>query len=79
MEFHVKLSDNAPDVGVIEDALRSVDPAAQVDFAAASSTLRVATSVDARQLVDVLGHAGQRVSHGQVTQQPSTCCGGCGG
>lgn len=79
MEFHIKLSDSAADVGGIEDALLGIDPAAQVDFAAVPSTLRVATSLDARQLVDVLAQAGHPVAPGEVTQLPSTCCGGCGG
>ena len=79
MEFHIKLSGPAPDADVIEDAIRAVDPSALVDIDPASPTLRVATSVDARQLVALLDQAGYAVAPQQVTQLPSICCGGCSG
>jgi len=79
MEFHIKLSGPAPDAGVIEEAIREVDPSALVDIDPASPTLRVATSVDAPQLVALLGQAGYAVTPQQVTQLPSICCGGCSG
>ena len=77
MEFHIELSGPAPDLGAVEDALLAVDPSALVDIDPASPTLRIATSVDAQQLVILLGHAGYPVAPRQVTQLPSICCGGC--
>ncbi len=79
MEFHVQFSGPAPDASVLEDAIRDVDPSALVDIDPASPTLRVATSVDARQLVALFSQAGYPVTPGQVTQLPSICCGGCSG
>ena len=79
MEFHIKLSGPAPDAGVIEEAIRTIDPSALVDIDPASPTVRVATSVDAPQLVALLGMAGYAVAPQQVTQLPSICCGGCSG
>lgn len=79
MEFHITLSGAAPDPAVIEDAIRTVDPAALVDIDPASPTLRIATSVDSRQLLALIGRAGYPVAPHQVTQLPSICCGGCSG
>lgn len=77
MEFIVQLSTPVPDVDAIDEALRSIDPAALVD--ADQSRLRIAGAFDARTLQVVLERAGQRVTSGQITQLPSVCCGGCSG
>jgi hypothetical protein len=79
MEFHIDIPGAAPDPRVIEDAIRDVDPAALVDIDPASPRLRIATSVDARQLVALISQAGYRVDPAQVRQLPSICCGGCSG
>jgi hypothetical protein len=79
MEFHIRLSGPAPDIGALEDAIRNVEPSALVDIDPASPTLRIATSLGASQLVVLLGQAGYPVALQQVTQLPSICCGGCSG
>ena len=79
MEYHIDISGPAPDLVAVEDALLSADPSALVDIDPASSKLRVATSVDARQLAVLLGQAGYPVTPEQITQLPSICCGGCSG
>lgn len=79
MEFHIRLYGPAPDPGVIEDAIRAIDPAALADIEPRTHTLRVATSVDAACLIALLGQAGYPVALHQVTQVPSICCGGCSG
>ena len=79
MEFHIDIPGAAPDPRAIEDAIRDVDPAALVDIDPPSPTLRIATSVDARQLVALISQAGYRVDPAQVRQLPSICCGGCSG
>jgi hypothetical protein len=79
MEFHIAFSGPAPDPVAIEDSVRSLDPAAMVDIDPSSLTLRIATSVDARQLIVLIGQAGYPVAPRQVTQLPSICCGGCSG
>lgn len=79
MEYHIQISGPEPDLVAVEDALLAADPAALVDIDPASPTLRVATSVDARQLVALLGEAGYPVTPAQVVQLPSICCGGCSG
>lgn len=79
MEYHIEISGPAPDLAAVEDALLAADPSAVADIDPASPTLRVATCVDARQLVVLLGQAGYPVTPRQVTQLPSICCGGCSG
>jgi hypothetical protein len=79
MEFHIDISGRAPELGMVEDAILAVDPSALVDIDPASPALRIAASVDARQLVALLNHAGYVVAPQQVTQLPSICCGGCSG
>lgn len=79
MEFHVRLSGPAPDPDQIESAIRAVDPSALADIDPASSTLRIATSLGARELIELLADAGHPVSPEQVRQLPSICCGGCSG
>lgn len=79
MEFHVKLNRPIADLAVIEDAIRELDPSAQVDIDPEGSKLRVSTWVDAPSLITVVGKAGYPIDPLQVTQLPSVCCGGCGG
>lgn len=79
MEFHIRLTRPMPDLGVIEDAIRAVDPSAQVDIDPVDRKLRVATCCDSNQLVALMGEAGYPVDPLHVIQLPSTCCGGCGG
>jgi hypothetical protein len=79
MEFHIKLTRPIPDLGVIEDAIRAVDPSAQVDIDPEDRKLRVAAWCDSNQLVALMCEAGCPVDPLQIIQLPSTCCGGCGG
>ncbi len=79
MEFHIQITGPAPDPGVIEDAIRDLDPAALVDIDPSAPTLRIATSVGAQQLIALITQAGYPVSPAQVRQLPSICCGGCSG
>ena len=79
MEFHVKTAGWAPDVDVILDAVRAVDPSALVDIDPAGGMLRVAASVDAAALIALVNQAGYAVAPEQVIQLPSICCGGCSG
>ncbi len=78
MEFHVRASRPLPPLLVIEDALLAHDPAAVVDIDPAQG-LRVSAIIDAAQLVALLNDIGGAVEPGEVEQQPSVCCGGCGG
>lgn len=79
MEFHIELAGLRLDPGVVEQAIRVVDPSALADIDPAGHSLRVATSVDAIQLVSLLRQAGYHVAQDQLTQAPSICCGGCSG
>lgn len=79
MEFHIKMVGPAPDIDTIQHAIQEVDPSALVDIDPAGETLRVATSVNAVQLVSLINQSGYRVAQPLVTQLPSTCCGGCSG
>ena len=77
MEFHIDMTGLTPDIDVIERAIHAVDPAALVDVDGAS--LRVSAWVDAAQLLLLINQAGYPVEQDQVSQVPSTCCGGCSG
>ncbi|MHB8913119.1 MAG: hypothetical protein ACYC42_10845 [Lysobacter sp.] len=79
MEFHIEMAGSIPDLDVIEEAIRAVDPSVLVDIDAAGQILRVSASVDAALLVSLLRQAGYPVAQDQVFQVPSICCGGCSG
>jgi hypothetical protein len=79
MEFHIALTDAAPDPAVVQDALFNVDPAAVADLDMSGLVLRVSASATTADLVEVLRQVGWPVALEQVVQLPSICCGGCGG
>ena len=79
MEFHIALTNTSPAAGVIEDALFELDPAAVVDLDMSGLVMRISSSVDVPDLVQVLRQTGWEVGVKQVVQLPSICCGGCGG
>jgi hypothetical protein len=79
MEFHIALTDAAPDPAVVQDALFNVDPTAVADLDMSGLVLRVSASATAADLVEVLRQVGWPVALEQVVQLPSICCGGCGG
>jgi len=79
MEFHIARDPRMPDIGVIEGAILDQDPAALVDLDAAAGTLRLSTWLESRQLLEVLEGAGWTLQPDRIEQQPSVCCGGCGG
>lgn len=79
MEFHVRLTHPIADLTTIEDAIRTLDPAAQIDIDKPGQNLRVAAYVEATELVSLLNCAGYPVNPLQVVQLPSICCGGCSG
>lgn len=79
MEFHVTLGGSNPDLVTIEQALLDADPSAMADIDPAGAVLRIATSLDAVQLLAVMRGAGMPVAVDAVRQLPSICCGGCSG
>lgn len=79
MEFHIDMTGLIPDTDAIEAAIHAVDPAALVDFDMANGTVRVSAWVDAAQLLLLINQVGYPVEQDQVSQVPSTCCGGCSG
>ena len=79
MEFHIPLASGMPDVELIREAIETVDPSALVDIDPAGPTLRVSAALDACELTSLISGTGHAVSLEQITQLPSTCCGGCGG
>jgi len=79
MEFHIKFAGPAPNAGVIENAIRAVDPSALVDIEPGAATLRIATTVDAAELAALISQSGHVVAPSQVTRIASICCGGCSG
>ncbi|MGB3268870.1 MAG: hypothetical protein WBA65_02845 [Rhodanobacter sp.] len=79
MEFHIALTDAAPDPAVVQDALFDIDPTAVADLDMSGLVLRVSASASAADLIGILRQAGWTVTPEQVVQLPSICCGGCGG
>ena len=79
MEFRISMLVPTVDLDAIEQAIGAVDPAVVIDVDPAAPTLRVATSLDAVELVALLTQAGYPVAPHQVLQLPSICCGGCSG
>jgi len=79
MEFHIARDPGMPDIGVIEGAILDQDPAAVIDLDPAGGTVRLSTWMESRQLLAVLGRAGWKLQPERIDQQPSPCCGGCGG
>ena len=79
MEFHIALTDTSPSLNAIRDALFGMDPAAVVDLDMNGLVMRISSSAEAVDLVEVLRQTGWTVAPEQVVQLPSICCGGCGG
>jgi len=79
MEYHVKLTAPVADLAAIAAAIEALDPAAQVDIDRPKQHLRVAAQLEASELKRLLDRAGYPVQPNQIAQQPSICCGGCGG
>ncbi|NLC61256.1 MAG: hypothetical protein GX761_08230 [Gammaproteobacteria bacterium] len=79
MEFHIGRDARMPDISVLEDALLGHDPAALIDLDPAAGLVRISTWLAAGQLAEVLGAAGWVIQPDRIEQQPSVCCGGCGG
>ncbi len=79
MEFHVDATGRLPDLDAILGALSAIDPSAMADLDPSGPILRVSAAVDPTELIMLLGRSGYPVDAQQVTQMPSTCCGGCSG
>jgi hypothetical protein len=79
MQSTITITGLPPDIGIIEEALRAVDPSALVDIDPTGRTLRIAASIDAVQLLGVMKAAGYPIQEDQLERVPSECCGGCGG
>ena len=79
MQFKIGITEATPDIDAIEQAIGTIDPSALVDIDPAGRTLRVAATIDAAQLLGLIGQAGYAVTTEQLERVPSECCGGCGG
>jgi hypothetical protein len=77
MEYHIALHATPVDLGAVDEVVRAIDPAALVDLD--HDTLRVSTYLRASELTTLIAAAGYPLDDGQLTQLPSTCCGGCSG
>jgi hypothetical protein len=67
------------DLALFNRLITDADPAAMVDLAPATRTLRMSTQLGTHAVLDVLGQSGVTVRESDVGTVPSTCCGGCGG
>ena len=78
MEYRIATATRLPAPARIETTLLDADPAAIFDIDPAG-VLRIATSLDAAELVALLCAEGCPVASDQVLVLPSICCGGCSG
>ncbi len=79
MEFHIAVTDGAPEPHVVEDALFDIDPTAVVDLDMSGQVLRISSYATTADLIGVLRQTGWVVTAEQVVALPTICCGGCGG
>ena len=84
MQFTLDITQPVTDLHRIEDALLAIDPAAMIDLVHASAnqvgaTLRVASTLEAAELSEVISRAGYPVEREQLVSVRTECCGGCGG
>ncbi|MCK9490150.1 MAG: hypothetical protein M0Q42_12315 [Xanthomonadales bacterium] len=78
MEFHIHL-DSRPDLTALGAVLQRADPAALVDFQADTGRLRIATWLEAADIVEAFGDIDHPLAVADIELQPSVCCGGCSG
>ncbi|WP_133477575.1 hypothetical protein [Cognatilysobacter segetis] len=67
------------DLPLFTQLITDADPAAVVDLAPGTRTLRMSTVLGTHAVLDALGRTGVDVASTEVDQLPSQCCGGCGG
>lgn len=79
MEYHVTLTGPHPDLAAIAAALHERDPAAVLDLAPSTGTLRIAAALGVQDIAALLAAARHPVEPGAIRPQPSVCCGGCSG
>lgn len=79
MEVRIERPGPEVDPGLLEARLQDVDPAAVLDFEAASGALRVSTVMTTQELLQALRAAGLAIAAGDLIHLPSVCCGGCSG
>lgn len=79
MEFHIALTDGAPDPAQVQDAMFDIDPMAVVDLDMSGLVMRISSTTAVADLIEVLRHLGWILAPQQVVQQPTICCGGCSG
>lgn len=79
MEFHIARDARTPEIAALENALLEHDAAAVIDLDAADGVLRLSTWLEASQVREILGRSGWALQPDRIVQQPSVCCGGCGG
>lgn len=79
MEFLIRLDRPVRDPDAIDAAIRDFDPAATIAIDPLDGFLRVASWLDASNLLVLLRESGHAVEPHQLTQLPSVCCGSCSG
>ena len=72
MEFHIALTEAAPDPAVVQDALFDIDPTAVADLDMSGLVLRVSASATAADLIGILRQTGWTVTPEQVVQDESS-------
>lgn len=77
MEYHIRFERPIVTPDAIEDEIHKVDPAAIVHIDAVSGLVRVSSWFELIDLLGMLAASGNPVDASQVTELPSTCCGGC--
>jgi hypothetical protein len=79
MQYEIADVPGTLDLPLFMRLMTDADPAAVVDLAPGTRTLRMSTILGTHAVIDVLGRIGIEVDSTAVDQLPSQCCGGCGG
>ncbi len=79
MEFEIGLRPEPAELGRIEQAIQTLDPAGVVAIDPQRRLLRVAAAASEFELAALLARAGFPVAIHHIRALPSVCCGGCGG
>ena len=79
MQYEIAGVPGTLDLPLFTRLMTDADPAAVVDLAPGTRTLRMSTVLGTHAVLDVLGRTGVDAGSTVVEQLPSQCCGGCSG
>ena len=81
MQYHIRIKQQVQPqaIAALAQTIVDLDPAAVLDFHSAREWLSVATCLPRAELAHLCLQAGHAPKHDELVEEPSGCCGGCGG